>query len=226
MDARAFHAVMPTPPQDASVPVWSTSASDVLQALAPAVAALAESGLVTDLTVEGLLHAPELLVILNGGARVLMISNEHPEALERLAPNEGLKDRVRAVLARCREVIKITVTSDAGSDLTENPVAGVWCWTDWSDMVAYWPGGVAVAFPSLHSVNGRLVLAPGVRNVGGGFIPGVGITPFAGMTSLSFGVGGNDFGHGLDSSRRLGTEPEDCNHSHSLSSRSLAGTAL
>ena len=41
--ARAFHVVMPTPPQGASVSVRSTGASDVLQDLAPAVAALARS---------------------------------------------------------------------------------------------------------------------------------------------------------------------------------------
>ncbi|MED5359661.1 MAG: hypothetical protein VYD85_14780 [Pseudomonadota bacterium] len=74
--------------------------------------------------------------------------------------------------------------------MTESPVTGVWCWMDRL-------GGVVVAFPILHVVNGRLVLAPGVRNVGARFASGVGMMPFAGMTSLSFGVGGNDFGHGL-----------------------------
>ena len=54
---------------------------------------MAGSGLVAELTVEGLLHAFELPAMLEGGVRGLMISNEHPEALERLAPNERLKDR-------------------------------------------------------------------------------------------------------------------------------------
>ena len=40
--------------------------------------------------------------------------------------------------------------------------------------------------------------------------------PFAGMTSLSFGVGGKDFRHGLYNSRRLGAGPQDCNHSQSV----------
>ena len=91
----------------------------------------------------------------------------------------------------------MTKKSDSGSDLTESPATGVWCWTDRLGTVEYWLGGVVVAFPNLHLVNGRLVLAPSVRNVGGRFAPGVGMMPFAGMTSLSFGVGGNDFGHGL-----------------------------
>ena len=57
---------------------------------------------------EGLLHALALPATLKGGVRVLMISNEHPEAQERLAPNEGLKDRVRVAVARCREATKMT----------------------------------------------------------------------------------------------------------------------
>ena len=108
---------MPTPPQGASVPVRSAGASDVLQDLPPAVAALAGSGLVADLTVEGLLHAPELHTILKGGARVLIISNENPDALERLAPDEGLKDRVRAALAR-------TAFSQGSGAYVSKPVGG------------------------------------------------------------------------------------------------------
>jgi 2,5-dihydroxypyridine 5,6-dioxygenase len=46
--------------------------------------------------VEGLLHAPELPQILAEGSRVLMVSNEHPEALERLMPTVDLKPKVKA----------------------------------------------------------------------------------------------------------------------------------
>ena len=131
--------------------------------------ALAASELVVDLTLEGLLHAPELPAILKGGARVLMISNEHPEALERLTPDEGLKDDVRAAVTCCREANTMTVTSEAGSDLridlSNSPVAGVWGWTDRPGTVAHWPGGVVVAFPKRHTVNGRLVMSPGDINL-------------------------------------------------------------
>ena len=37
-----------------------------------------------------------------------MISNEHPEALERLTPNEGLKERVRVAVTRRCEATKMT----------------------------------------------------------------------------------------------------------------------
>ena len=77
------------------MPVRSTGASDAIGGLKPVVSALAAADFVADCTVEGLLHAPELGHILAGGARILMISNEHPEILERLLPDPALKPRVR-----------------------------------------------------------------------------------------------------------------------------------
>ena len=169
LGARIFHIVMPSPRQSAPVSVRSTGASDALQGLAPAIGALSSSGMVVDLTVEGMLHAPELPAILKGGARVLMISNEHPDALERMVPDENLKPIVRDAVARCREASVMTVSSDAGTDLTVNladsPAAGVWGWTDRPGTIAHWPGGVLVAFPKRHSTNGHLVMRPGDINL-------------------------------------------------------------
>ncbi len=59
-----FHVMVPSPPQAAPVPVRSTGATQALQQQQPVIAALAASQLVVDLTVEGLLHAPELPAIL------------------------------------------------------------------------------------------------------------------------------------------------------------------
>ena len=169
LGARLFHVVVPSPRQSAPVPVRSTGASQALQGLEPAIAGLAASSLVVDLTVEGLLHAPELPSILGNGARVLMISNEHPDALERLVPDEALKPAVREAVSRCRGSRTMTVTSGAGTDLSVDlsncPVAGVWGWTDRPGTVAHWPGGVIVAFPGRHSVNGRLVMRNGDINL-------------------------------------------------------------
>ena len=117
---------MPTPPQSASAPVRSTDVSDALQGFAPAVAALAGSGLVAELTGEGLLHAFALPAMLEGGVRGLMISNEHPEALERLAPNEGLKDRVRVAVARRREATKMTKNIGRRQRIDGKPGDGCW----------------------------------------------------------------------------------------------------
>jgi len=169
LGVRAFHLVVPTPPQRAPVPVRSTGASDAVQRLAPVIQALAQSTLVADLTVEGMLHAPELPEILKGGARLLMISNEHPEALERLAPDPALAPRVRAGLQRLKAAAEMRVTSPAGTDLRIDvrgaPLGGVWGWCERPGQVAHWPGGLCLCFPRAGTVRGRLVLAPGDVNL-------------------------------------------------------------
>ena len=117
LGARPFHVVVPTPPQRAGVAVRSTGASVALQGSKPVVSALGQSGMVVDCTVEGLLHAPELPQILGAGARVLMISNEHPEALERLVPTADLEAKVKAGMRRLRAAKQMHVTSPSGTDL-------------------------------------------------------------------------------------------------------------
>ncbi len=167
--ARWFHLQLSTPAQAAPVPVRSTGASAALGGLAPAVAALAGSALVVDLTVEGLLHAPELPAILAGGARVLMISNEHPDALERLAPDPALEPKVKAGIRRLKAAKRMRVTSAAGTELDialdGARAGGVWGWCDRPGTVAHWPGGLCLAFPRAGAVAGRLVLAPGDVNL-------------------------------------------------------------
>ncbi|MBI3516858.1 MAG: peptidase M29 [Proteobacteria bacterium] len=169
LGTRLFHVVVPTPPQRAPVPVRSTGASDAVQGLAPVVQALAQSSLVVDLTVEGLLHARELPEILQGGARLLMISNEHPDALERLVPEPALAPKVKAGLKRLKAAAELRVTSAAGTDLAvdvrDAPLGGVWGWCDRPGQVAHWPGGLCLCFPRAHTVKGRLVLAPGDANL-------------------------------------------------------------
>jgi 2,5-dihydroxypyridine 5,6-dioxygenase len=169
LGVRAFHIVLPTPCQRAPVPVRSTGASDAVGALGPVIAALAASTLVVDLTVEGLLHAPELPAILRGGARLLMISNEHPEALERLVPDPALAAKVKAGLKRLKAAAQMRVTSAAGTDLSidlrDARLGGVWGWCDRPGQVAHWPGGLCLGFPRAHAVAGRLVLAPGDANL-------------------------------------------------------------
>jgi len=169
LGCRAFHVVVPTARLTAPAPVRSTGASNALQGLAPAVDALAACAMVVDLTVEGLLHAAELPRILKGGARVLMVSNEHPEALERLMPDPALEPKVRAGMRLLKAAKQMRVTSPAGTDLSVvlegARVGGVWGYTAKPGTVAHWPGGLCLAFPAAGSVQGRLVLAPGDVNL-------------------------------------------------------------
>jgi 2,5-dihydroxypyridine 5,6-dioxygenase len=169
LGVKLFHIVLPTPRQSAPVPVRSTGASDAVQQLGPVVQALARSTLVADLTVEGMLHAPELPEILKGGARLLMISNEHPDALERLVPDPALAPKVKAGLKRLKAASDMRVTSPSGTDLRIDvrgaPLGGVWGWCDRPGQVAHWPGGLCLCFPRAGTVQGRLVLAPGDVNL-------------------------------------------------------------
>jgi 2,5-dihydroxypyridine 5,6-dioxygenase len=169
LGATVFHVIVPTPPQGAPVPVRSTGASGALAGQRAALESLKAAGLVADLTVEGLLHAPELPEILSGGARVMMISNEHPDALERLVPEPEMEVRVKAAVKLARAAQEMRVSSAAGTDLTVNmreaSTAGVWGWTDRPKTVAHWPGGLVVSFPRSGSVNGRLVLDKGDVNL-------------------------------------------------------------
>ncbi len=169
LKARPFHVVVPTPRQTAPVPIRSTGASTALRDLGPAMAALAGSVFVADCTIEGLMHAAELPTILKGGARVLYISNEHPEALERLAPSSADEQKVRAGMRLLRAAKSMKVTSPAGTDLSIGvegaQVGGVWGYTEKPGTLSHWPGGLCLAFPKAKSVNGVLVMAPGDLNL-------------------------------------------------------------
>lgn len=169
MGARPFHVIVPSPRLSAPAPVRSTGASDALQQLAPAVAALAASTMVVDLTVEGLLHSVELPAILKGGARLLMVSNEHPEALERLVPTPALEPKVRLGMRMLKDAREMRVTSAAGTDLRIDlrgaRVGGVWGYTSKPGTVAHWPGGICLAFPAAGAATGTLVMAAGDVNL-------------------------------------------------------------
>src|ERR1700687_2366024 len=117
LGARPFHLVVPTPRSRHPVPVRSPGASEAIGGLAPVVSALGQAGFVVDCTLEGLMHAPETPAILKAGARILYVSNEHPEALERMRPDDKLEARVRLAAKMLRGSKRMSVTSAAGTDL-------------------------------------------------------------------------------------------------------------
>ena len=169
LGARHLRCTLPTPAQTAPVPVRSTGASRAIGEHPAALAAMAASSFIVDLTVEGMLHAPELKRVLAAGSRVLMVSNEHPDALERLVPAEGDEAVARAAVKRARAAKRMHVASQAGTDLHVTlegaPSVGVWGWTDRPGTIAHWPGGILVAFPRAGGVQGRLVLDAGDVNL-------------------------------------------------------------
>ena len=166
---RPIHVVIPTPRQTAPVPVRSTGASDAIGGSAAVIAALQAVDFVVDCTVEGLLHSVELPEILSGGCRILMVSNEHPEALERLAPTAELEPKVKAGVKRLIATEQMRATSAAGTDLTVDlagaPCGGGWGYTTRPGSISHWPGGLCLAFPKAQTVNGIVVMDRGDINL-------------------------------------------------------------
>jgi 2,5-dihydroxypyridine 5,6-dioxygenase len=167
--ARHFHITLPTSVPGAPVPVRSTGASTALVGQVAVVQALARCVLVVDCTVEGLQHAGELPQILAGGARVLVVSNEHPEILERCLPRAEDEAQARDAMRRLKAARRMHVTSAAGSDLSIDlggaRVGGVWGFTSKPGTLTHWPGGLVLAFPAAGCVNGNLVLDRGDINL-------------------------------------------------------------
>lgn len=166
--AETFGIVVPSLPAK-GVPMRSTGASYALRGMKPVVAALSSSDFIADLTVEGLLHAPELKDILGGGARALYVSNEHPEILERCVADPALKPLIAKGSAMLANGRQMRVTSRAGTELTIN-LAGARAGGNWGiceepGTMAHWPGGLVACFPAANSVNGTLVLDQGDINL-------------------------------------------------------------
>ncbi len=164
-----FHLRLPSPPAPAGPVLRSTGGSQALAGQALAVRTLAAADVVIDLTVEGLMHAPQTGEILKGGARVMTVSNEHPEALARCLPTPDLKERAREAVKLCRAAGEMRVLTDAGTDLRVAmqgaATVGVWGWTDRPGTLAHWPAGLVVSFPAAGAVAGRLAYRPGDINL-------------------------------------------------------------
>ncbi len=164
-----FNIKVPTPADLPGPVIRSSGACQALNGQEAAVKALAGSDVVIDLTLEGLMHAPQTGAILKGGARVMNVSNEHPEILARTIPTADLKDRAKDAVGWCRAAKQMTVKSETGTDLTVAmegaATVGVWGWTDRPGTLAHWPGGIIVSFPKAASVNGRMAYRPGDMNL-------------------------------------------------------------
>lgn len=169
LGGRVIEVRLPTPSSEHPVPIRSTGASQAIAGHPGALAAMQHADLVIDCTVEGLLHAPELGQILGSGARVLMISNEHPDVFDRLVWDDDLARRVELGHRRLAAASEMRVTSAAGTDLTVTLAgsftAGSSGLTNGPGSIAHWPGGLVLAFPAAGTVDGTVVLAPGDVNL-------------------------------------------------------------
>jgi len=169
MGLNYFHMKVPTPADPGGPVIRSTGACLALQGQTQAVAALGTCDVIIDVTLEGLMHATQTAQLLKAGARIMNISNEHPDALARLVPTLELKETAKAAVARCRSAKQMRVQSETGTDLTvsmaDAATVGVWGWTDRPGTLAHWPGGIVVSFPKAGAVNGHLMYKPGDINL-------------------------------------------------------------
>lgn len=161
---------MPTSPLSAPVPVKSTGTSWALQGNRAVIEALKLVDVIVDCTVEGLIHAPEWPEIEDAGrTRLFVITNEHPEILERTEPKAEHAARVQSGIQMLREASEMRVTSALGTDLTVDlrgaPCGGTPGFGTTPGSVAHWPGGLCLAFPGKNAVNGRIVMGVGDMNL-------------------------------------------------------------
>ena len=167
--SKSTTTVLPTPLNYGPVPIRSTGASLAIGGNRSVVAELAATTFVVDCTVEGLLHAPERDQILEGGTRILMISNEHPEVFDRIGYDPTLTERVENGVNRLSSASIMRVSSEAGTDLTVDlkgaQVAGSDGIARALGEISHWPGGLVLCFPDTGSVNGTVVMKPGDVNL-------------------------------------------------------------
>jgi 2,5-dihydroxypyridine 5,6-dioxygenase len=109
LGASSFHIQMPTPVQTAPVPVKSTGTSWAIRQNRAVIEALKLVEVVVDCTVEGLIHAPEWPEIEAAGVRLLVITNEHPETLERTEPKAEDARRAQVGVQMLREAREMWV---------------------------------------------------------------------------------------------------------------------
>jgi 2,5-dihydroxypyridine 5,6-dioxygenase len=165
----AFRIALPPRALATDIPIRSSGASHALEGYAPVIAALRSATLVVDLTSYTLVHDQSLKAILDGGARILMLSYEHPELLERTEPDEELERRTRLGIERMKAARVMRVTSPAGTDLAVDvsggKVGGGWGYCTDPGTISYWPGGFVAVYPRAGTVAGRVVLARGDINI-------------------------------------------------------------
>ena len=167
--ARGVRVTVASPELQDPLPVRSTGATYAYDEYPEIMAALGACSLVVDCTVEGLLHSKARQDLLGAGGRVLMISNEHPEVLERCRPDPVVHEQSLKALSLLDAGSAMRVTSPAGTDLqidiTGAPSRGGGGILGPNDKIAYWPAGLALCFPLANTTNGTVILDVGDINL-------------------------------------------------------------
>ena len=90
LKAKYFLLELPSAPSTQIHPIRSNGTTECVNNYDFLIESLADCDLVVDCTVEGLLHTKFMKKLIQSGGKVFMISNEHPEILSRLVPDQSL----------------------------------------------------------------------------------------------------------------------------------------
>jgi len=130
------------------------------------LAAAAETDLVIDVTVGGLIHSSVRTRITGNGKRMLFVA-EPADVLERLMGDDDLRKVVEAGGRKLKAGTRLRVTSSVGTDLTADisgedlPVTHQWGFVDEPGRWDHWPSGFVACFPRDRTAQGTIVLQPG-----------------------------------------------------------------
>jgi len=135
--------------------------------VAALLAAAEHCDLVLDVTVGGLIHSDVRTRIIGKGKRMLFISPEPTDVLERLMGSESLRHLVEKGAEVLKAGRRMHVTSPAGTNLTVDisgedlPITRQWGFVDEPARWDNWPSGFIACFPNDKTANGTIVLQPG-----------------------------------------------------------------
>ena len=131
------------------------------------LAAAEHCDLVLDLTVGGLIHSDVRTRIVGKGKRMLFVSPEPLDVLERLMGSAELRSLVDCGAEILKAGSSMHVTSAAGTDLVVDisgnalPITRQWGYVDEPGRWDNWPSGFIACFPNDKTANGTIVLQPG-----------------------------------------------------------------
>ena len=117
LKAKYFLLQLPSAPSIHIYPIRSNGSTESVNNYDFLISSLSDCDLVVDCTVEGLLHTKFMRKLIQSGGKVFMISNEHPEILSRLVPDQSLSKIADKSLELISKSKRMTVKSSIGTNL-------------------------------------------------------------------------------------------------------------
>ena len=169
LKAKYFLLELPSAPSTHIYPIRSNGSTECVNNYDFLISSLSDCDLVVDCTVEGLLHTKFMRKLIQSGGKVFMISNEHPEILCRLVPDQSLSlivDKSLELISKSkRMIVKSSIGTNLDIEIKNAPSRSGCGFLRNDDKVAYWPSGLALFFPLPNTVNGTVTFNIGDANL-------------------------------------------------------------